>query len=92
MVPIVKQFTRQTGLVDTVDAIVDTQIELSPGVTVPSMVLDGLSSRSPLYRLKEFFHEQGSELLLGVDVSDQMFCDHNLGMETPLTKPSTSRF
>jgi len=77
--PIVKQFAKQIGLVDTVDAIVDTKMELSPGVTVLAMVLDSLSGRSPLYRLKEFFHEQDTELLLGVDVSDQMFCDHNLG-------------
>jgi len=77
--PIVKQFAKQIGLVDTVDAIVDTQMKLSPGVTVLAMVLDSLSGRSPLYRLKEFFHEQDTELLLGVDVPDQMFCDHNLG-------------
>jgi len=77
--PIVKQFAKQIGLVDTVDAIVDTKMELSPGVTVLAMVLDSLSGRSPLYRLKEFFHEQDTELLLGVDVPDQVFCDHNLG-------------
>jgi len=32
-----------------------------------------------LYRLKEFFHEQDTELLLGVDVPAESFCDHNLG-------------
>ena len=77
--PIVKQFAKQLDLVDTVDAIVDTKMELSPGVTVLAMVLDSLSGRSPLYRLKEFFHEQDTELLLGIDVPDQMFCAHNLG-------------
>ena len=77
--PIVKQFAKQIGLVNTVDTIVETQMELSPGVTVLAMVLDSLSGRSPLYRLKEFFHEQDTELLLGVDVPDQVFCDHNLG-------------
>ena len=77
--PIVKQFAKQIDLVDTVDAIVDTQMELSPGLTVLAMVLDSLSGRSPLYRLKEFFEEQDTELLLGVDVPDEHFCDHNLG-------------
>lgn len=77
--PIVKQFAKQIGLVDTVDAIVDTQMELSPGVTVLVMILDSLSGRSPLYRLKEFFHEQDTERLLGVDVPAESFCDHNLG-------------
>ena len=77
--PIVKQFAKRIGLVDTVDAIVDTQMELSPGVAVLAMVLDSLSGRSPLYRLKEFFCEQDTELLLGVDVPAERFCDHNLG-------------
>ena len=63
--PIVKQFAKQIGLVATVDAIVDTQMELSPGVCVLAIVLDSLSGRSPLYRLKEFFHEKDTELLLG---------------------------
>ena len=77
--PIVKQFAKQINLVDTVDAIVDTQMELSPGVTVLAMVLDSLSGRSPLYRLSEFFHEQDTELLLGVDIPAESFCDYNLG-------------
>jgi len=77
--PIVKQFAKRIDLIDTVDTIVDTQMELSPGVTVLAMVLDSLSGRSPLYRLKEFFHEQDTELLLGAEVSPEHFCDHNLG-------------
>ena len=77
--PIIKQFAKQLDLIDTVDNIVDTQMELSPGVIVLAMVLDSLSGRSPLYRLNEFFHEQDTELLLGVDVPDESFCDYNLG-------------
>jgi transposase len=77
--PIVKHFAKQIGLIDTIDTIVDTQMETSSGVTVLAMVLDSLSGRSPLYRLKEFFHEQDIELLLGVDVPAECFCDHNLG-------------
>ena len=77
--PIVKQFAKQIGLVDTVNTIVNTQMEISPGVVVMAMVLDSLSGRSPLYRLKEFFHEQDTELLLGVDVPVERFSDYNLG-------------
>jgi len=77
--PIVKQLAKQINLVNTVDSIVDTQMELSPGVTVLAMVLDSLSGRSPLYRLNEFFHEQDTELLLGVDIPAESFSDYNLG-------------
>jgi len=77
--PIVKQFAKQLDLVDTVDAIVDTQMELSPGVTVLAMVLDSLSGRSRYTGSKSFSMSRTHQLLLGVDVPDQVFCDHNLG-------------
>ena len=87
--PIVKQFAKRIDLVDTVDSIVGSQMELSPGITVLAMVLDSLSGRSPLYRLKEFFHEQDAELLLGVEIPAERFCDHNLGrVMDKLTKVS----
>ena len=43
------------------------------------MVLDTLSGRTPLYRLKAFFHEKDTELLLGTRIDHKLFCDHNLG-------------
>ena len=49
--PIVKEYARQIGLVETIDQIVDTQM------AVLAMVLDTLSGRTPLYRLTEFFEE-----------------------------------
>jgi len=48
--------------------LVGSQMEISPGLTVLAMVLDTLSGRNPLYRLKEFFDEKDSELLLGTEV------------------------
>ena len=45
--PIVKQFAKQIGLVATVDAIVDTQMELSPGVCVLAIVLDSRVVSAP---------------------------------------------
>ena len=61
--PIVKEYARQIGLVETIDQMVDTQMELSPGMAVLAMVLDTLSGRTPLYRLTEFFEEKDTELL-----------------------------
>jgi transposase len=77
--PIVKAFANKIGLVDTVDKMVNSQMELSPGIAVLAMVLDTLSGRSPLYRLSEFFEEKDTEILLGADIEPERFCDYNLG-------------
>jgi transposase len=59
--------------------MVDSQMELSPGITVLAMVLDTLSGRTPLYRLEEFFQEKDTELIMGHDVKPELFCDYNVG-------------
>ena len=77
--PIVKQYAKRLHLVETINRIVDSRMELSPGVAVLAMVLDTLSGRTPLYRLTEFFEEKDTELLLGTAVAPELFCDTNLG-------------
>jgi transposase len=77
--PIVKAYASKIGLVDTVDKMVNSQMELNPGLAVLAMVLDTLSGRSPLYRLSEFFEEKDTEMLLGADIEPERFCDYNLG-------------
>ena len=77
--PIVKEFAKKIKLVETLDTLVDSQMMLSPGITVLAMVLDTLSGRTPLYRLEEFFQEKDTELILGYDVKPELFCDYNVG-------------
>ena len=77
--PIVKDFAKKIRLVETFDAMVDSRMEISPGVTVLAMVLDTLSGRTPLYRLEEFFQEKDTELIIGEDVQPELFCDYNVG-------------
>ncbi len=77
--PIIKEFAKKIKLVETLDAMVESQMELSPGITILAMVLDTLSGRTPLYRLEEFFEEKDIELILGQDVKPELFCDHNVG-------------
>jgi transposase len=77
--PIVKQFAKQINLVETINTMVASQMLLPPGQAVLAMVLDTLSGRTPLYRLKEFFHEKDTELLLGTQIDSGRFCDYNLG-------------
>ncbi len=49
--PIVKQYAKRLNLVETINRLVDTQMELSPGMAILAMVIDTLSGRTPLYRL-----------------------------------------
>ena len=59
--PIVKEYARRINLVDTINHMVDTEMDLQPGPVVLGMVLDTLSGRSPLYRLMDFLEEKGVE-------------------------------
>ena len=77
--PIVKQYAKRINLVETINHIVDSQMDLSPGMAILAMVLDTLSGRTPLYRLTEFFEEKDTELLLGSAIEPDYFCDTNLG-------------
>ena len=77
--PIVKEYARRINLVDTINHMVGTEMDLQPGPVVLGMVLDTLSGRSPLYRLMDFFEEKDIELLLGKAVSVDQFTDHNIG-------------
>jgi transposase len=76
--PIIKQFAKQIQLIDTINAKVASQMDLPPGEAVLAMVLDTLSGRSPLYRLKDYFKEKDTELLLGTPIASELFSDHNL--------------
>ena len=71
--PIVKQYAKRIHLVETINGLADSQMDLSPGMAVLAMVLDTLSGRTPLYRLIEFFDEKDTELLLGSAVEPDRF-------------------
>ena len=76
--PIIKQFAKEIQLIDTVNSMVQSKMDLPPGEAIMAMVLDTLSGRSPLYRLQEYFEEKDTELLLGTPVDPALFSDHNL--------------
>ena len=77
--PTAAAYCRRLGLVEVVNDIVSSQMNLSPGVIVQAMVLDTLSGRSPLYRIKEFLAGQDVELLVGEDLPASAFSDINVG-------------
>ena len=72
-------YCRRLGVVDIVNDMVASQMDLQPGVVVQAMVLDTLSGRSPLYRLKEFLTGRDVELLVGEDLPANAFSDVNVG-------------
>jgi transposase len=76
--PIVKHFAKKIDLVETIDAMVNNQMQVSAGMTVLAMVLDTLSGRNPLYRLQSFFEDKDAELLLGEALDTGAFADHNV--------------
>ena len=76
--PIVKQYAKQINIVETIDVMVQNEMQVSPGLTVLAMVLDTLSGRSPLYRLQRFFEDKDTELLLGEEADPNVFADHNV--------------
>jgi len=73
--PVVAAFCRRIGLIETIDRVVPTEMEVSVGIVVQGMILDILSGRSPLYRLADFFEHQDTELLLGEEVASSCFND-----------------
>ena len=77
--PVVKQYAKRINLVETINQLVGSQMDLSPGMAILAMVLDTISGRTPLYRLTEFFEEKDTELLLGSAIEPGLFCDTNLG-------------
>ncbi len=76
--PMVAAYCRHLQLAQTINALVPSEMHLSPGMAVQAMVLDVLSGRSPLYHVKDFLASQDRELLLGEDIDPACFSDYTL--------------
>lgn len=76
---IVKAFADDFDLVETINRLVPTQMEVKPGIIVLGLVLDTLTGRSPLYRLMESYERRDKEILLGKRVPAGMFNDDTVG-------------
>lgn len=48
--PIVRTYVEKLGLVELLNDLVESEMEVEPGVLFLGMLLDTLSGRSPLYR------------------------------------------
>ena len=76
--PIVKAYAEKIGLVDILNELIPSEMDVDPGTVFLGMILDTLSGRTPLYRLNDFFKEQDAELLLGKKVEPEKFSDYNV--------------
>lgn len=76
--PITRAYIQRLGLVELINSLIPTQMEVQPGLIVAGMMQDTFSGRSPLYRLEEFFKTQNTELLLGNDIKPTAFKDYNV--------------
>lgn len=77
--PIVKEYAKRLNLVETINSMVDSEMNLSPGDAVLAMIMDTVSGRNPLYRLEESFHDLDTELILGKPIDPVKLNDTNPG-------------
>jgi transposase len=77
--PIVADFARQLGLVESVNQLVPSEMNVQPGVVVLAMVLDTLSGRSPLYHLENAFCDADRAVLFGEDLPFNALSDDTAG-------------
>lgn len=77
--PIFKEYAKRINLVETINTMVATEMDLPPGDAVLALILDTLTGRTPLYRLEESLSETDTELLLGKSIDPSMFNDTNVG-------------
>ncbi len=77
--PIVTAYVDKLGLVELLNTLVSSEMDVEPGGMFLAMLLDTLSGRSPLYRVEEFFESQDIELLLGREIEAKSLNDDNLG-------------
>lgn len=77
--PIIKSYAVKIGLVDIINELVASKMDVDPGTIFLGLVMDTLSGRTPLYRLDEFFQDQDTELLLGKRINPAVFNDYNVG-------------
>ena len=79
LLPIAREYTKRLMIRETVNELVDSQMNLAPGDAICAMVIDAFSGRTPLCRFTDEINEQDSEILFGFPVNHEMFSETNLG-------------
>jgi transposase len=77
--PIVTAYANLIDLVNTINRLVPTRMDIDPGTLVLAMVLDAVSGRHPLYRIDSFYRNKDIQLLLGRSIGIEKLTDDNFG-------------
>jgi transposase len=77
--PIVKAYADKIGLVEVINQLVVTEMDIDAGTIVLGLILDTLSGRTPLYRLQDSFAQHDTKLLLGKAIPAEAFNDDTVG-------------
>ena len=77
--PIVKEYARRMGLVEIINQALASRMHADPGKILLGLVMNVLCGRTPLYRVEEFFRTRDVTLLLGKDMTAEMFSDDTIG-------------
>ena len=77
--PIIKAYADRIDLVNTINRLAPTKMEIDPGTLVLAMILDAVSGRHPLYRIDSFYKNKDIELLLGQSIDVEKLKDDNFG-------------
>ena len=77
--PVIAAFCDKIELCAIVDKALGCNMDVSAGKMVKGLILNTLSGRDPLYRVKEYFSHQDTELLVGKGIDCSAFSDDNIG-------------
>jgi transposase len=77
--PIIKAYADKIELVNTINRLVPTGMDIDAGTLSLAMVIDALSGRHPLYRIDSFYKNKDTELLLGKQIDHEKLTDDNFG-------------
>ena len=77
--PIVKEYGNRMCLVKIIDDALDSGMHVSPGQIVLGLIMNILSTRSPLYQVEDFFKDKDVTLLFGEAMSAAKFNDDAIG-------------
>ncbi|MHB1334840.1 MAG: DUF4277 domain-containing protein [Candidatus Humimicrobiaceae bacterium] len=76
--PIIRAFCDKIGISSIIERALDTRMECSLGKIVTGLILDTLAERNPLYRVRDFFSHQDTELVVGEGMKASFFSDDTI--------------
>ena len=79
---LINQLCHEIGFEDLLNALLPwdpIRCHLSPGTRLKALVINILTSQTPLYRVEHFYREQDVEWLFGASVQAHDFNDDALG-------------